>query len=200
MKAVVRLARCLTALAVTVPLFGIAPSLHADELPTGFTLPEPGTTFEWHWLNQNGAMGVARWTHTRNDRLATFIERNSAVRRVVPLCRMCGSARGAKVEFDEVAYRTLWPLEVGKSATIAVVQTDGRRWINETRIVGKETLSRQFGVVDTFVVEETVRREGDDDVAVGLKKWWSVEHGWTMQYTDTSYRTYGPLEVKKIIK
>ena len=95
----------------------------------------------------------------------------------VPFCFRCGAP--PQEQPGAGAYRALWPLETGASASFRSRAGDGGVRAHDVRVTGTETVETDFGPVEALVVEEAVT--GEDGSRATRTQWFSPRLGWAVR-------------------
>lgn len=140
--------------------------------PPGFEPPAPGTIVILR--DEAGTQETSRVLDS--DGYAVSMLRGGERVTEVPFCFRCAPDED---EIETERYATIWPLEVGKSATFRRRTAGGAVWVHEVSVTGEETVTTDFGPVETLVVEETVT--GGDGGRATRRQWYSPQLGWSVR-------------------
>jgi hypothetical protein len=120
--------------------------------PADFKAPPAGMVIEWSDANSDDSSAITilgrdgYWLKWRNDEG----ENRSGY---TLFCWFCDR----EYSFSEDSVDSLFPLQVGKKASISRAKGNGV-WADEIEVVGTETIEVPAGVFDVFVVKTTSRR------------------------------------------
>ncbi len=146
--------------------------------PAEFALAAPGTIVDGRQGDGTDTKlrvdGIGDFTYTTTDLAGDGGQRTRHV-----WCWGC-DPKTYPIELER--YRDLWPIEVGKSVKFQRRRaSDGEVWIHKIKIVSTETVKTEFGPIDTFVVEQTVRGSGTNGWRATTKTWFAPSIEWAVK-------------------
>lgn len=166
-------AGCETADAPATPGVSAVPQDPAAAATSGYEPPASGTIVVVR--HDDGRLETSRVLASEGFTVTMLREGERVTE--LPFCFRC--AAPPQEGPGAGAYRALWPLEVGRSATFRSQAGDGGVLTHDIAVTGTETVETDFGPVEALVVEETVT--GADGWRATRTQWFSPQLGWTVR-------------------
>ncbi|MBX2869100.1 MAG: hypothetical protein KTR18_10510 [Acidiferrobacterales bacterium] len=142
------------AICLSIEMTGIA--LGEELLPYEFSLPDVGTEFTYRNLT-TGVMVNHRFLDSSVLFKRLYVLNNSKEKAQYLFCKYCGSNEN---EIDLDGYRSLFPLEVGKSVEFARWKKENpeRSWTHTIQVDEVKQVASQVSEVpiNVFVLNETI--------------------------------------------